>query len=320
MEEVQEKMKREKAELTLTEKVLKNREELKKQDAWAYSVAKKEFMNQVVLEEHHYGDGERERVDFLFPKQRKAGKLPIFFYIHGGWIAGNKEERRVYCGKFADSGYFVANIEYELAPETHFPTAIGQCIRAIDYVLAHAEEYQLDTNKIAVGGESAGVYYAVFVSAIAKDKTILERLRLPQMKHPEFDVKVNMFNCGTVDFKLMAEKGFPGVDIMLEAYTGYPYEKIKAGDYDEELREILPLTYINEKFPPTFLIYGSLDSLRFNTFRMIEVLEKYGVKHKVYKGTGLFYGQHTTAMILKDKKAFRIFDETVAYMNTVLGC
>ena len=305
---------------SLEERVRKNRENLSKQDAWARSIEKTDFMDHVTVEEHSYGEGKRERLDYIYTKACKELKRPLFFYIHGGgWIAGNKESRRNYCGKFADSGYFVVNIEYDLAPEAKFPVAINQCIRAVDYVLDHAEKYHLDTDRIAVGGESAGVYYAAFVSAISKNKEILGELGLPQMRNAKFDVKVNMFNCGAVDFKNMAEKGFPDVDLMLEAFTGYPVKEILAENRKKELEKMLPFSYINENYPPTYMIYGSLDSLRFNTFKMAEKLDQFGVPHKVYKSTGVFYGQHTTTMIFKSTKAFYVFDEVVAYMNQMLN-
>ena len=313
-------MKKKKKEMSLEERVRQNRESLKKQDAWAYKVAKKDHMERVTIEECRYGGGERERLDVICPKDREEKLLPVLFYIHGGgWIAGRKEERRVYCGKFADSGYIVVNIEYELAPEARFPVAIGQCIRAVDYILDRAKDYGMDTSRIALGGESAGVYYAAFVAAIAKDKSILKKLNLPEMRHPEFDVKVNMFNCGAVDLKKMLLDGFPDVELMVEAYTGYSEKEIRAGKRDRELDEISPLSYIRGNFPPTFMIYGSLDSLRFNTFEMQKLMETYRIPHEVYCGRGLFYGQHTTAMILKSKKAFRIFDITLSYMNRILS-
>ena len=52
---------------------------------------------------------------------------------------------------------------------------------------------------------------------------------------------------------------------------------------------------------------------------MAEKLEQLGVPHKVYKSTGVFYGQHTTTMIFKSTKAFYVFDEVVAYMNQMLN-
>lgn len=303
---------------SIEERVKENRKNLAKQDAWARSVEKSDFMSRITVEEHAYGNSAREKLDYIYKKGTDV-KRPVFFYVHGGgWIAGEKNSRRNYCGKFADNGYFCVNMEYDLAPEKKFPVAIGQCMQAVDYVLDQAEEWNLDTDRIAVGGESAGVYYAAFIAAISKDKTILEKLGLPPMKHLEFDVKVNMFNCAAVELKNMAEKGFPDVDLMVEAYSGYPMKEILAGEHDKEMERLSPISYINAQFPATFMIYGSLDSLRFNTFKMAEKLEQFGVPYKLYKSTGIFYGQHTTTMILKSKKAFRVFDEVVSYMNGIL--
>lgn len=233
-----ERIKEMRKQLILEEKVHKLRKNLEKQDAWAERKAKHDFMDNVTIKELWYGESKRERLDLIYPNKRGNEKLPVFFYIHGGgWIAGSKEARRNYCSKFSDSGYFVVSIEYELAPEARFPVAIGQCICAVDFMLDHSEEHQLDTDRMALGGESAGVYYAAFVSAIAKDKSILEKLGLQVMRHIEFDVKVNIFNCGAVDFKLMADYSFPGVDYMLEAYTGYTLEEVN----QENIRKSLTL-------------------------------------------------------------------------------
>ena len=304
---------------TLEERVCENRRNLEKQNAWADSVAIRDFMENVEIKEIAYGDGPREKMDIIRPKKSLEEKLPILIYIHGGgWIAGTKESRRTYCGKFAEAGYCVFNIEYDLAPEARFPAAVGQCIRAVDYIMEHAKDYTGDTKRIVMAGESAGVYYAAFVSAISKDKSIPGKIGISDIKHQEFDVKANMFNCGVVDLKNMIEKGFPDVDLMAEAYTGHPAEEILSGRWDDEMKKIDPFNYISESYPPTFLLYGSLDSLRFNTFAMAGRLKELKVPYSLYKSTGIFYGQHTTTMILRSRKAFRVFDDISGWLREVL--
>lgn len=309
-----------KNKLSLRDEIAKNRENLKKQEAWARSVSKNDFMTDIVIEEKAYGDGARERLDVIYKQSLLKEKKPVLFYIHGGgWIAGNKEARRIYCGKYADAGYAVINIEYELAPEAVFPTAIGQCVKAVDFAYGIADKYHMDMGRVMVGGESAGVYYAMFLCEIAKDKTLLEKWKLPGMQHTEFDVKVAMFNCAAVDFKKMGEKGFPGDDLMFRAYLGYGKKEVLSGRRDGEIQAQLPLNYMTADFPPTFLIYGSLDSLRFNTLMIDAKMNELGICHKLYKSRGIFYGQHTTTMILKDKKAFRVFEMVNEYVRPFLG-
>lgn len=61
-----------------------------------------------------------------------------------------------------------------------------------------------------------------------------------------------------------------------------------------------------------------MEVFRFNSLEMAEKLKALGVPYKLYKSTGLFYGQHTTTMILKSKRAFKVFDDTVIYLDRIL--
>ena len=311
-------MKREK--LTLQERVQANRESLAKQDAWAYSVSKKAVFIQPVLEEHSYGSGKRETFDVIRKDQCGSHKLPVIIYIHGGgWIAGHKETRRLYCTKLAENGFLVVNIEYDLAPEAKFPVAIGQCAAAVDCFLDVAEQYNADTDKIAVAGESAGVYYASFLAAISKDQSVLTSLGLPCMRHSEFDVKAMFSNCGAIDLKHIFDGSFPDADLFVEAYSGFSAEDIRSGKYDEAFLQMNTLSYINRSFPQTLLMYGSWDSLRDNTFIMQKCFDELGVPYTLYKNTGIFYGQHTSNMIfLFEKKANRILSDVVKFLRNAL--
>lgn len=309
----------EKRRLSLADEIAQNREKLKKQDEWARSVSRSDFMSGIMIEEKAYGEGARERIDIIYKKSLLEEKKPVLFYIHGGaWIAGTKEARRIYCGKYADAGYVVVNIEYDLAPEAVFPTAIGQCVKAVDFTYGIADKYHMDMEKIVVGGESAGVYYAMFLCEIAKDKKLLKELMLPGINHTEFDVKAAVFNCAAVDFRKIGEKGSPGADLIFRAYLGYGKKEVLSGRRDNEIRAQLPLNYMTVNFPPTFLIYGSLDSLRFNTFMIDEKMNELGIIHKLYRSSGIFYGQHTTTMILKNKKAFKTFELVDSYVRAFL--
>lgn len=298
-------------EQDVAEQVEKARKSLDKQDAWAHKKMKKQSMENVIIEEHAYGKSVWEKLDFIYTKEMGNAKKPVLIYIHGGgWIAGSKNKRRVYLGAFAKAGFFVVNIDYTLAPEAVFPTAIGECVSATDYFMDHAKEYPVDLQRIALGGESAGVYYAAFLACIAKNKNLTEQLDIPRMRHLEFDVKANFFNCGAVDFALLEEGGFPQAKLMVDAYVG--------SREPETLKKISPMTYVEGNFPPTYLMYGQLDSLRNNTFYMQKIFEEKKIPYVLKKNTGIFYGQHTSSIILKDKKALDILDGVVEYLKKIL--
>lgn len=305
-----------KKKLSLQDQAEANRRSLVKQDAWARNTEAKNvtWMERLTIEELSYGDGARQKLDLIY--RDKAAVKPLLIYIHGGgYVAGTKEARRSYCGIYADHGFAVANLEYTLAPEAAYPAAIGEIARAIDFVLDKAAEYGIDPARIAVAGESAGGYYAMYAALMAKNKSLLSRLGLAPMRHAEYDVKACILNCPCTDLKLTALSGFPAADLFMQAYVGRSLAEIKAGACDEELKEKSPLTYVEADFPPTFLIYGQLDQLRFNALALADRLKGKGVDHTLYKSTGIFYGQHTTTMIFKGKKAFTCFEAAMEFMR-----
>ena len=185
-------------------------------------------------------------------------------------------------------------------------------------MLDRAAEYGIDASRIAVAGESAGGYYAMYAALMAKDKSLLSRLGLAPLRHADYDVKACILNCPCTDLKLTALSGFPAADLFMQAYVGRALAEIKTGVCDAELSEKSPMTYVEENFPPTFLIYGQLDQLRFNALALAERLKGKGVVHTLYKSTGIFYGQHTTTMIFKGKKAFTCFEAALGFLKKEL--
>lgn len=83
---------------------------------------------------------------------------PVFFGIHGGgFILMNAEaddEMNTAFQKTADCK--VVAIDYALAPEYPFPTAVNQVYAVVKEIHDNAQKYGIDPNRMAVGGHSAG--------------------------------------------------------------------------------------------------------------------------------------------------------------------
>ena len=65
---------------------------------------------------------------------------------------------------FAKHGYAVASVEYSATAKTRFPMQIEDIKEAIRYLRAHAEEFGIDPERVAIMGESSGGYLAAFTA------------------------------------------------------------------------------------------------------------------------------------------------------------
>lgn len=104
-----------------------------------------------------------EAVDVILYRPAKADKkLPVLFNMHGGaWIGGDAVLMESFCQLLADEiPAFVVNVNYKKADVHPFPYALNEVADAVKYFAAHAEEYGIDVEKMAVGGHSAGAQIA----------------------------------------------------------------------------------------------------------------------------------------------------------------
>ena len=79
-------------------------------------------------------------------------------WIHGGGLIGGaaRQDDR-HCGQTAaELGVTVLSVDYRLAPKYPFPAAIDDCLVAFDWLQTHADRMNIDTHRVAVGGQSAG--------------------------------------------------------------------------------------------------------------------------------------------------------------------
>ena len=103
-------------------------------------------------------DGIELKMDVYFP-QSADGLWPVAVYVHGGSFVGGDKQGGAgipFMQPLVDAGYFVASINYRLAPDYPFPAPIEDVKCAIRSLRANASEYNIDINRIGAFGGSAG--------------------------------------------------------------------------------------------------------------------------------------------------------------------
>jgi acetyl esterase len=98
---------------------------------------------------------------------------PVILYFHGGgWVIGDETTHDRLVRELAvGADATVVFVDYGRAPEHRYPVAIEQSYAAACYVSAHAEEFGVDSTRLAVAGESSGGDMATVVSLLAKQRS-----------------------------------------------------------------------------------------------------------------------------------------------------
>lgn len=105
------------------------------------------------------------RLNFYVPKDYKlqkklkgAKKYPCVINFHGGgFVLGTAHDDARWAGTVVDNvGAVVVSVDYRLAPEYPFPTAVEDGADAILYLARHAADLMLDADHFAVSGFSSG--------------------------------------------------------------------------------------------------------------------------------------------------------------------
>lgn len=96
---------------------------------------------------------------------------PLIIWLCGGSFA--EVDRNVWMPElvyFAKQGFAVAAVDYSVIQLTRFPDQLTDIKEAIRFIRAHAEEFHIDPNRIAVMGESAGGYLSVLTGMTGEAK------------------------------------------------------------------------------------------------------------------------------------------------------
>ncbi|KAB1152835.1 alpha/beta hydrolase [Micromonospora sp. AMSO12t] len=105
---------------------------------------------------------------------RPAGEGPLptlVYFFGGGWTLGSVDTADGICRRLANAvPCQVVTVGYRLAPEHPFPAAVHDCHAATAWLATHPEEFGVDPERVAVGGDSAGGNLAAAVTLLAKER------------------------------------------------------------------------------------------------------------------------------------------------------
>ena len=106
--------------------------------------------------------------------------LPVLLYLHGGgFTVGSLSTHDVLCRQLSRLGHCaVVSLAYRLAPEHRFPTALNDCWDALSWLHQNGQDWGLDPQRLAIGGDSAGGTLSAVCALMARDAGLKLSLQL----------------------------------------------------------------------------------------------------------------------------------------------
>jgi len=190
-----------------------------------------------------------QKLDLFVPAG--PGSFPLLVNIHGGgWHSGGKEGGVALAQAYLPKGIAVASLTYRLVKDAPFPAQIEDCNAAIAWLRAHAQEYQIKPDRVAVTGHSAGAHLCALI-ATTGDKSIF--------KNPQ---KVQAAVCAAGIFDMDRDRGQWPEKSFLRNERAPMMLFFPGKTYDEAFaRYASPQSYIHAGMPPTYIVHGDSDRL-----------------------------------------------------------
>lgn len=235
-------------------------------------------------------DGEALKMDILAPwSQRydylKSDPRPLIVFVQGSsWRQPTMGEEIPQLVQFVKAGYIVATVQHRNSLDGHsFPAFLQDVKTAIRFLRAHAEQYAIDPQRVAIWGTSSGANASLLVALTPNDS------RYKTAEYADQSDAVNaVVSCfaptDVVDtFKNASQ--VPGSDILQYSLFGTDPSK-----WDDIKRQMSPLYQIKDgqKYPPFLLLHGDADKVvpYHQMEDMYHALEEHGVSVEAYRVKG----------------------------------
>jgi acetyl esterase len=208
------------------------------------------------------------------------GVLPLVVYLHGGgWLLGSIDSHDAITRKLAlASGCAVLSVDYRRGPDRKFPTAVHDTVDAVTWAKANAEVLQIDADRMAIAGDSAGGNLATAACLVLRDAgeplPLLQVLAYP-VTTCDLDAGFDMTWEGHILYR-------DEMQWHQDNYLGSP----------DQMRDPLVAPSVAELrgLPPALILMAECDPIRPQGVIYAEALRAAGVEVEVYDAPTLVHG------------------------------
>lgn len=215
---------------------------------------------------------------------------PCIVYVQGSaWKKQNINAKLGLLSRLSERGYVIAVVEYRHSEIAPFPAQALDTRNAIRFMKLHAREYNVDEQRIVVGGDSSGAHTAFFSQLVGDDMDDCNQ-------YPKKDSQVKGILSFYGALSVMLEDGMPST---LNHHQPDSPEGLEMGGVDlrerpDLCRQMSVECQINEKtaLPPVLMFHGTKDRT-INPEISVQVyrtLKKYNKDARLYLLEGADHG------------------------------
>ncbi len=237
------------------------------------------------------------KLDFHRPRGA-SGPLPTVLFFHGGGyrVEATKEASALNVIPWVQMGWNAVNVEYRPSGVALAPAAVEDARCALRWVVQNAKEYNVDTDRIVLTGQSAGGHLAA-ITGMLPESVGLDR-RCPGREPLKVAAIVSWY--GVFDYTALVDD--PARTYAVSWIGPQPNRM-------EVAKLVSPMTYVRAGLPPTIHIHGDADpTVPYDqATREIEALKKAGVPAELFTVPGGRHGNFPREHVLGAWKAIEAF-------------
>jgi acetyl esterase/lipase len=231
------------------------------------------------------------------PDQRNK---PAVVYIHGGgYVLGSADSNLRNAQDIAQgTDSLVVSVDYKLAPEAVFPSALEQNYAALAWLHQHAGQLGVDAARIAICGDSAGGGHAAALAIAVRDRK-------------EFSIAFQCLIYPMLDDRTGSTRRVPphiGHFVWTEAANRFGWSSllgIPAGSSSVPPGSVPARVKDLSGLPPTFIGVGSIDLFCEEDMEYAKRLALSGVRTELLVVPGAYHGFDVVARDARLSVQFR---------------
>ncbi len=238
--------------------------------------------------------------------EKKSNSGALVYFHGGGFVLGSIDSHDGAAIQIANQSKLkVLSVNYRLAPESPFPAGLLDAQHSFNWLYQNAGQYDIDKDRIAIGGDSAGANLAAASCKLNRDQG---------KPMPAIQMLIYPSTIGNNSSK--SREQLEDAPIIPKPVIQWMHDHyIPRDQANDERFNILAAEDLSD-LPPAFVLTAGYDPLRDEGHAYAEKLRAHGVEVRYSCYTNMFHGFYTYGVLSESRNAV---NETAKVLSLALG-